>query len=896
MEVHVNFRGRKPVPQHVDIGMERENKVTVLCFEGLPKMEGSTAYLHIDLGDNSDVIEIVDGQADVKRTLTQFTGSVEAFVEVLGANDRVWHSQIMELSVGRLPILGEKIEQEYPTAFEQALAQTAADKAAAAKSAADAAATAAGIVTEEAARQDAEGKRVAAETARGQAEKTRAEHERLRASAESERVKAENARVTAEENREKAEAAREQEVADALSSVAGVENTVQANERQRVLAERTRAAQEQARQSAEQSRVEAERAREQAEQRRETAETSRAEAERQRESMETSRQTAETTRNAAENGRAKAEKARETAESQRQQAETARADAESKRVQAEQGRVTAEQGRVAAETQREEAMAQHAEKIAELESEVAKKAQIDDTTVSDAAPWSSQHIVDVLCPPLEESGNPVVCYPVANSNLDIVASWEPTQEGSGEPYPAGGGPNLLDVSQCTPAPITSAYGLTVTVDGTGLIKLSGTPTVKVEAQRATFRILFTNQVISVENYKAKAFVVKGTVTGIKTIASDKSIVIITPLAPDTPVDIQFRLMYYVGDEPTAYAPYANIRPIHGRTQVSVERCGENLLNIAPFTKLTKSGVTYEYVANGGMRISGTATANVDSPTFAVGHLPPGKYYGLDMGTGIDASIVVQRNGSNLWLNAKGQFEILAGDVIKYWYLIANNGVTLDKTVYPYIVPGTSAPAEYAPYSGSTTTLALPSTIYGGEVGADGEGQETWKLLTLDGTENWSVSGKYLDNKSDWYYVSSQIPGAVNKEPMKDNDICSHFPHADVANNNAVKGCAIVWGAIRVRWGDTIPEDADEWNFFLSAQYAAGTPVQVAYKLATPVPFTATGGDTIKALSGTNTVLTDADAVAVKGRADPIRIIQQLQAASTASAQALADVERAVTDI
>lgn len=37
MEVHVSFRGRKPVPQHVDIGMERENKVMVLCFEGLPK-------------------------------------------------------------------------------------------------------------------------------------------------------------------------------------------------------------------------------------------------------------------------------------------------------------------------------------------------------------------------------------------------------------------------------------------------------------------------------------------------------------------------------------------------------------------------------------------------------------------------------------------------------------------------------------------------------------------------------------------------------------------------------------------------------------------------------------------------------------------------------------------
>lgn len=38
--------------------------------------------------------------------------------------------------------------------------------------------------------------------------------------------------------------------------------------------------------------------------------------------------------------------------------------------------------------------------------------QIDDTTVTDSAPWSSKHIVDMLCPTISETGNPVVCYPV----------------------------------------------------------------------------------------------------------------------------------------------------------------------------------------------------------------------------------------------------------------------------------------------------------------------------------------------------------------------------------------------------------------------------------------------------------------------------------------------------
>lgn len=65
---------------------------------------------------------------------------------------------------------------------------------------------------------------------------------------------------------------------------------------------------------------------------------------------------------------------------------------------------------------------------------LATKAVIDDTTVGTDA-WSSKHIVDMLCPPMEETGNPVTCYPVAGYPLGCKVSWEPTQEGSGTPSP-----------------------------------------------------------------------------------------------------------------------------------------------------------------------------------------------------------------------------------------------------------------------------------------------------------------------------------------------------------------------------------------------------------------------------------------------------------------------------
>lgn len=749
LEKVIKFSGWTPSPNTVTIGMERDNKVFSLKFEGMPEYPNGTAYLHIDCGENgADSIEVVDGTAEIKRNVTQYEGEKEAYVEILADGDVVWHSDVIMVTVKRLPILGKKIEQAYPTAFEQALAQTAADKAAAAKSAADAAATAAGIVTEEAARQDAESKRVAAETARGQAEKTRAEHERLRASAEDERVKAENARETAEENREKAEAAREKDTAAAVKRADDLVKSVEGK---------------------------------------------------------------------LENG--------DFIGAQGPQGPIGETGPKGEPgAQGEKGE-KGEKGDTGATGPQGMPGADGADGAPGQDGLDAP--QIDDTTVSDAAPWSSQHIVDMLCPPLEASGNPVVCYPVAGSKLGVTASWEPTQEGSGEPYPAGGGKNLADNALLQNNLGVSGDGrFEAAPDGrvaiNGDINVSGIDTVTLSyGGTATFIYALFDGDTLIKREASNPN--KSTID-----VSGGNILRVCVYSGVTIADIKY-IQVEAGSTATAYAPYANIRPISGRTAVSVERCGENLLNIAPFTKLTKSGVTYEYVANGGVRISGTAMANVDSPTFAVGHLPPGKYYGLDMGTGIAASIVVQRKGSNLWLNAKGVFEILAGDVIKYWYMIANNGVTLDKTVYPYIVPGTTAPATYSPYSGSTTTLTLPNTIYGGEVGADGAGQETWGYIE-------SYAGEALP--AEW--------------------ICDRAVYAE---------------------GATPP-----------------TGAQVAYKLATPVPFTATGGGTIKALSGTNTILTDADALTVKGRADPIRIIQQLQAASAASAQALADVERAVTDI
>ena len=384
--------------------------------------------------------------------------------------------------------------------------------------------------------------------------------------------------------------------------------------------------------------------------------------------------------------------------------------------------------------------------------------QIDDTTVTDSAPWSSKHIVDVLCPPISETGNPAQFYPVAGYPLGCKVSWEPTQEGSGTPSPE------------------------------------------------------------------------------------------------------------------------NIRPIKGRDSVTVTRCGENLFNPAWMPEKTlNNGLTWTITSDGTVTANGTANGtsyynsdyfSLPAGTYTISAMPYFRMSILNRDVG-DTTVAAQQVGQPCTFTVET-------DIQNASLFFATSGILDNVSAKPQIEKGTTA-TTYAPYTGQTATLTLPRTIYGGTVDTvSSEGQETRKLLTLDGTEKWMVSGKFLDNKTDWYYVSSKIPNAVNAVPQKGNEICSHYPHADIANTNTAQGCAIVWGAIRVRWGDTIPDDADAWKAHLAAQYAAGTPVQIAYKLAEPVPFTVTGAQPISALSGVNTLLIDADSVTVTGRADPIKRITDLE--------------------
>lgn len=499
---------------------------------------------------------------------------------------------------------------------------------------------------------------------------------------------------------------------------------------------------------------------------------------------ETAAKAAQDAQTATAAAKAEAVKAQEAAQTAAKSAQDAQAASENVRDDAQTAQQGAEAARDAAAKSAEAAAKSEAnvKQSADTLAESVKNITPDDSSIGDK-PWSSKHIIDMLCPPLEESGNPVVCYPVAGYSLGVKASWEPVQEGSGTPSPE------------------------------------------------------------------------------------------------------------------------NIRPIKGRDSVTVERCGENVIEFLS-TEDSSSDIKIAVDAEKNITLNGTLAGkgNISIGTCRL-HWVAGKTYtmyvkkvggsvSLGSGDGITFAYALfttdynhffrgDTNSTNLDVYIASDAALVETELV-FMLQCWRKGTVFNNFKFQIeVVEGTTTPSTYAPYNGQTNTLTLPETVYGGEVDAvSSEGQETQKLVILNGTESWNSWGINAHNPAITGFYTYDIN---DYDAINSKGICSHLetPNQDVwGGRNAGIGFATVGSSRYFMFSmmtSSLPDisaghEVASLKAYLAAQNDAGTPVQIAYKLAEPVPFTATGAQPLSALAGVNTVLTDADSATVTGRADPIKRI------------------------
>lgn len=513
--------------------------------------------------------------------------------------------------------------------------------------------------------------------------------------------------------------------------------------------------------------------------------------------------------------------------------------------------------------------------------------QIDDSSIGDA-PWSSKNIVDMLCPEIKESGNPVLCYPVVGYPLGVKAKWEPMQEGSGTPYPAGGGKNQLNPAGYEAATKT-VNGITFTRSNTGEVVVNGTATgtaIYVLIANFSYPVsISTNRNWSIAGENVIS--AQGLVSGVTVTRPSDNTALYVRVQSDTTVETTVQLQIEKGNTPTAWEPYENIRPIKGRDSVTVERCGENLVKFPYSTSsANKNGLVITLQQDGSITVDGTATADtwysveegiekrlpINTP-MALSGCPAG---------GSTKSYFLGLFLSRKWFpdsgNGNTDIKFTTREFVsRVQVSIAKGTVCNNLTFYPKIEVGTTI-TPYSKYQGSTNTLTLPETVYGGEVDAvTGEGMIAKGCFNLDDATNWEATSYAENNDESGYGFMATYP----KSPIAGDGKkcwCSHLPF-NWGLTSGYKSTGILVhenGQVYVRVKIDGVNSVETWIAYLAAQKTAGTPVQVCYKLEEPVPFTATGAQPLPALKGTNTVLTDADSATVTGRADPIKRIEDLE--------------------
>ena len=172
------------------------------------------------------------------------------------------------------------------------------------------------------------------------------------------------------------------------------------------------------------------------------------------------------------------------------------------------------------------------------------------------------------------------------------------------------------------------------------------------------------------------------------------------------------------------------------------------------------------------------------------------------------------------------------------------------------------------------TVQIGQTVYGiHHDWLSGKDWIDWGLYTLTGEGSAKLLSASVYN--DKCFMSDVIPNMAGNSDALNGAMSSHFIEDVwniIVNTDAPFGKFAVTTSNKV--GIAFDGTIEEANAWLAAQHAAGTPVQIVYKLATPIELDPLTPTEILALQGVNTLYGDGE-ITISGRSDMQAVVSNL---------------------
>lgn len=457
-------------------------------------------------------------------------------------------------------------------------------------------------------------------------------------------------------------------------------------------------------------------------------------------------------------------------------------------------------------------------------------------------------------------GNPITITDAEAMNAEsVVVELEPKQDlhGYDAPWVGGSGKNKLPIINTT----RNVSGVDYTVNPNGTITTDGTAT-------ALSYFVLTNDTNDL-NTLSNIVIPKGTTiiasSGVSndtlharyvgatyfdlpndtpfTLEDDVALVYIAVSSGVTIDEAVYSPMIRLATEtdPT-FAPYSNICPITGYSEVNVERVGKNLFDKTTATTqayIRSSGAVYP---NGNWRLSDYVRIKDEQfYTMSVVRMQSAGYYAVcfyDENKEYVGGYEQETEATHVTCQAMfdkpsvyARFCVHVENLNNFMFELGNQATT------------------YEPYQGSTATISLGGTKYGG---------------TLDVTEGgysdeWTEVVARSSNTDGEYQISENIVRIrIPNIPEINNAICSHFEYANSWDGDFAHFFYNSYEIFLYIPATSIQDAKD----YLEAQYNAGTPITICAKLVNSTTSSTTPTD-IPLLENTNNISTDGTNIELK---------------------------------